>query len=292
MSARTMPAAARWATYVGVAILFAIACGFLSNWQFARNAERSEQLQLVAGNYDAPPVALGDLLAPDADLAPGDEWRPVRMTGQYESEKQLLVRNRAHGGSAAYEVLVPFRLDDGRILLVDRGWLPPGDRQPEPDAIPAAPSGPVEVVVRLRPGEPVPASGRTAEAGQVPTINLGLVAEQTGPLEQGAYGLLVSENPAPAQAPLPIDPPSEDPGPHLSYAIQWILFAVMGFGFLTYVIVSERRIRREEIEEARERGEDPPAPTRTKLDPITAHRSRKRPRDRDGADEDALLDAR
>lgn len=292
MSGRTLPAAGRWAMYVGVAILFAIACGFLSNWQFSRNAERSEQLRLVADNYDAAPVPLGDLLAPGDDLAPDDEWRPVRLTGQYLADDELLVRNRAHGGSAAYEVLVPFRLDDGRVFLVDRGWLPPGERQPEPDVIPAPPSGQTEVVVRLRPGEAVPASGRTAETGQVPTINLGLVAEQTGPLEPGAYGLLVSEDPAPAEAPLPIDPPSDDPGPHLSYAIQWILFAVMGFGFLSYVIVSERRIRREEIEEARERGEEPPAPTRTKLDPIAAHRARKRPSDRDGADEDALLDAR
>lgn len=292
MSSRPLPAVARWAMYVGVAILFAIACGVLSNWQFSRSAERSEQLRLVDENYGADPVALGDLLAPDADLAPGDEWRPVRLSGQYLADEELLVRNRAHGGSAAYEVLVPFRDADGRVLLVDRGWLPPGERQPAPDAIPAPPTGTVEVVVRLRPSEPVPASGRTAEDGQVPTINLGLVSEQTGPVEQGAYGLLVSEDPAPATAPLPIDPPSNDPGPHLSYAIQWILFAVMGFAFLVYVIVNERRIRREEIEEARERGEQPPEPTREKLDPLAAHRTRKRPRDRDADDEDALLDAR
>ncbi|MFX5776925.1 hypothetical protein ABTE06_21890, partial [Acinetobacter baumannii] len=63
--------------------------------------------------------------------------------------------------------------------------------------------------------------------------------------------------------------------------------------FLVYVIRSERRIRREEIEDALERGEEPPAPApRTKLDPVAAHRDRKRPRDNDAADEDALLDAR
>ncbi|WP_331709262.1 SURF1 family cytochrome oxidase biogenesis protein [Microbacterium sp. T32] len=293
MSARTMPPAARWAMYAGIAVLFAIACGFLSHWQFSRNADRSAQLQLVADNYDATPVPLGELLAPGTDLAPGDEWRPVRLTGQYEADKELLVRNRAHAGSAAYEVLVPFRLDDGRVLLVDRGWLPPGERQAQPDAIPAPPSGQVEIVVRLRPGEAAPSSERTTEPGQVPTINLGLVADQTGPLEQGAYGLLASENPAPADAPEAVDPPDNDPGPYLSYAIQWILFAIMGFGFLVYVIRSERRIRREEIEDALERGEEPPAPApRTKLDPVAAHRDRKRPRDNDAADEDALLDAR
>lgn len=283
--------------YVGVAILFAIACGFLSNWQFSRNAERSEQLQLVDANYDAAPVPLGDLLAPGAQLTPSDEWRPVRLEGRYLPEEQLLVRNRAHGGSAAYEQLVPFRLDDGRTFLVDRGWLPPGNRQSEPDEIPAPPSGTVVVEVRLRPGEAAPTSGRTAEAGQVPTINLGLVAEQTGPLEQGAYGLLMSESPSPATAPMTVDPPSDDPGPYLSYAIQWILFAIMGFGFITYVIVSERRLRREDADDDEHDVPAPPseepAPTeRRRVDPVALHRSRKRPRDRDADDEDALLDAR
>ncbi|CAN3701804.1 hypothetical protein MMX123_01802 [Microbacterium sp. MM2322] len=297
MSARETPAAARWALYVGVAILFAIACAFLSNWQFSRNAERSEQLELVANNYDAAPVALGDLLAPGAELTPSDEWRPVRLEGRYLADEQLLVRNRAHGGSAAYEQLVPFRLDDGRTLLVDRGWLPPGNSQSLPDDIPDPPSGEVTVEVRLRPGEAAPTSGRTAEAGQVPTINLGLVAEQTGPLEPGAYGLLMSETPAPATAPLTVDPPSNDPGPYLSYAIQWILFALMGFGFITYVIVSERRLRREDAEDDDDDVVPAAAPVRAgegrrRVDPVALHRSRKLPRDRDADDEDALLDAR
>jgi cytochrome oxidase assembly protein ShyY1 len=294
-----MPAVGRWAIYVGIAILFAIACGFLSNWQFSRNAERSEQLQLVADNYDAAPVPLGELLAPGAEMNPGDEWRPVRMEGQYLADEQLLVRNRAHGGSAAYEQLVPFRLDDGRTFLVDRGWLPPGNRQAEPDEIPAPPQGQVSVEVRLRPEEAAPTSGRTAEAGQVPTINLGLVAEQTGPLEQGAYGLLMSETPAPATTPNTVDPPSNDPGPYLSYAVQWILFAVMGFGFITYVIVSERKLRREEADDEDDDvlPEPVPAPERPadekrRVDPVALHRARKRPKDRDADDEDALLDAR
>lgn len=301
MSRRETPAAARWAMYVGVAILFAIACGFLSNWQFSRNAERTEQLELVTNNYDAPPVALGDLLAPGAQLTPSDEWRPVRMQGEYLTDEQLLVRNRAHGGSAAFEQLVPFRLDDGRTFLVDRGWLPPGNQQSIPDVIPDPPSGQVTVEVRLRPEEAAPTSGRSADPGQVPTINLGLVAEQTGPLEPGAYGLLMSETPAPQTAPNTVDPPSNDPGPYLSYAVQWILFAVMGFGFITYVIVNERKLRREEAEDADAEGDElieaPPEPEsvtteKRRVDPVALHRARKRPKDRDADDEDALLDQR
>ncbi len=273
MTRRDTPAAVRWSAYVAIAVVFAIACGFLANWQFTRNAERSRQLALIAANYDAAPVALDDVIAQGSSLSPEDEWRPVELTGHYVADAQLLARNRAHGGTAAFEVLVPFQLENGRILLVNRGWVPPGSDQPDPEAVPAPPAGDVSVIARLRPSESLPSSGRSAPDGQVPTIHLPLVAGLLPPvdaaaLEQSAYGVMVSEDPAPATRPSPLEDPSEDPGPHLSYAIQWILFAIMGFVFIWYVIRSERRHRREDAEAA--------APVR---------------RDRDAEDEDALLDA-
>jgi cytochrome oxidase assembly protein ShyY1 len=284
VSRSTAPAAVRWTAYVGVAIVFAIACAFLSNWQFARNAERSEQLALVAENYDAEPVPLATLIAPGEALAPGDEWRPVVLAGEYVAADQVLVRNRPHGGTAAFEVLVPFRLDDGRVLLVDRGWVPPGEDQPVPDEVPAPPDGEATVVVRLRPAEQLPSSGRSAPEGQVPSINPELVgtmisSDLTGELETSAYGVMVSEEPAPASRPAALAAPSEDPGPHLSYAIQWILFAIMGFVFIGYVIRTERRHRLEDAED-RARGVQPPRQR------VPARRA-----DRDMQDEDSILDA-
>jgi cytochrome oxidase assembly protein ShyY1 len=290
VSVQSMPRAGRWAMYISLAIAFAIACAFLSNWQFSRNEERATQLALVERNYDATPVPLGELIPAGAELDPAHEWRPVELTGSYVTDDQLLVRNRPHGGTSAFEVLVPFRLDDGRVLLIDRGWVPPGDDQPVPDAVPEAPKGTVTVVARLQGGEPLPASGRTAPDGQVPTINLPLVAEAVSPatgddLETSAYGIVVSEDPAPGTMPTALESPSEDPGPHLSYAIQWILFAIMGFVFIGYVIRTERRHRREDAEEAAAgRG----APDGVHAGDAPASRRR---RDRDADDEDALLDA-
>ena len=285
---RDAPAAVRWTIYVAVAIVFAIACAFLSNWQFTRNAHRSEQLALVAANYDAEPLPFAEVIPEGGSLDPADEWRPVILTGVYLAEDELLARNRAHGGTAAYEVLVPFELDDGRVLLVDRGWVAPGEKQNEPDVIPAPPAGDVKVIVRLRPGEPLPASGRSAPEGQVPTIHLPTVAGEIDPaagaaLEQSAYGVMVSEDPAPPTRPQAIASPSDDPGPHLSYAVQWILFAIMGFVFIGYIIRTERARRREDAEDAaaRRAGEVPAPPQRPK-------RAR---RDRDADAEDALVDS-
>ena len=267
--------AARWLVYGGVAVVFAIACAFLSNWQFTRNADRERQLALIAANYEAAPVPLAQLIPAGDEFDPADQWHPVVLRGEYLADEQLLARNRAHGGTSAYEVLVPFRTDDGRIVVVDRGWVPPGQEQPEPDEIPAPPDGEVTVIARLKPGEPLPGSGRTAPEGQVPTINLPLVSDTVstpGDVLTSAYGLMVSEDPAPAMRPQAFESPSEDPGPHLSYAIQWILFAVMAFVFLWYMIRTERKHRREDAE-----------------DRATASAPRRR-RDRDMEDEDALLD--
>ena len=261
----------RWSGYVLVAIAFAIGCAFLSNWQFDRNEWRSEQIALVEQNYDAEPVPVASLLGDGDTLEPGDEWHPVMLRGEYLADEQVLVRNRPHGGTSAFEVLVPFRDESGLVFLVDRGWVPPGEGE-APDAVPAPPAGEATVIARLRPSESLPASGRGAPEGQVPTIHLKTVAALVeDDLATGAYGQLVSEDPASATALGGFDSPTDDPGPHLSYAIQWILFAIMGFAFIGYVI-------RTEITKAKEDAGERPVRV-------------KRRRDRDADDEDALLDA-
>lgn len=262
----------RWGLYLLIAIGFAVACVFLSNWQFDRNESRAADIALVEKNYDAPPVPLHDLIGADGALQPGDEWHPVLLQGSYLTDAQLLVRNRPHGGTSAYEVLVPFQDNDGRVFIVDRGWAPPGEGA-LPDAIAAPPAGEVSVIVRLRPGEQLPSSGRSAPEGQVPTIHLPTIAEEvSGDVIVSAYGRLVEETPAPATALGEFESPTEDPGPHLSYAIQWILFGVMGFIFIFYMIRTEVQKHREELEGR-------PAPDK-----------KTRRRDKDADAEDDLLD--
>ncbi|MCM3696469.1 SURF1 family cytochrome oxidase biogenesis protein [Microbacterium oleivorans] len=271
--------ALRWSGYVAMAVVFAIACAFLSNWQFSRNAERDAELTLVADNYARQPVALADLIPLGQGFVPTDEWRPVEIRGQYLTDQTLLVRNRPHGGTSAFEVLVPFRADDGRVVLVNRGWVPPGDNRPEPDAVPAPPTGEVTVTGRLQAGERPVREGRSAPEGQVATIDLALIAQmtgQTGEMLDSAYVLMAQETPAPAERPQALEDPSSDPGPYLSYAIQWILFAVMGFAFIWYMIRTEIRHRREDDRDGgRATSRRPP-----------------RRRDRDMEAEDELLDAR
>lgn len=283
VSMQSLPRAGRWSIYIGLAVVFAIACVWLSNWQFSRNDDRAAQLALVEQNYDADPVALEKIIPDGAGLSPADEWRPAVLEGEYLADEQITVRNRPHGGTSAFEVLAPFRLSDGRVVIVDRGWVPPAEEGTGPAVVPDPPLGESTVIVRLRPEEAAPTSGRSAPEGQVPTINVDLIRGELSPatadaLIGGVYGILVSETPAVADTPAALPSPSQDPGPHLSYAIQWILFALMGFIFIGYVIRTERRHRLEDEQDA---GDDAVAPPP----------SRRRRRDRDADDEDALLDA-
>lgn len=236
----------RWLGYVAVAVVFALACVALANWQLARREEARAAIERVERNWDAAPTSIDVVLGPQNAWDEEATWTPVALSGEYLIDEQLLVRGRPNAGRPGFEVLVPFELADGRIVIVDRGWVPAGNEQDAPDAVPAAPSGPVEVVVRLKGGEPVIA-GRSAPEGQVATIHLPAIADLVGgEVVTGAYGLLESEDPAPATRPIAYDRPVADEGPHLSYAFQWFVFALMGLVGLGWAIRQEYRHRNED----------------------------------------------
>jgi cytochrome oxidase assembly protein ShyY1 len=199
----------RWGAYLALVIVFAIACGLLSWWQWARRAETIAQGNLVTENYETTPVAVGQLLPSLGSWTSGEEWRPVEMRGHYLRDEQVLARNRPYNANPGFEVLVPFQVDDGTVFIVDRGWLSIGTKQDAPDVIPAAPAGEVTVVARLQQSEPV-LPGRTAPRGQVASINLPTIAKLAGTSAHtytGAYGLLDTESPPTATRPRAVQEP-------------------------------------------------------------------------------------
>jgi len=237
----------RWVGGLALAVALAVACVLLGSWQWSRFEERSARNDLVVANYDRDPVTLDDVLH-DASrpLATADTWTPVRVTGTYLEGGTTLVRNRPLDGRAGYQVLVPFGTQDGPVLVVDRGWVPTGLDGGQPDAVPKPPAGVVDVVVRLLPPEepderdaPPGQSFRIVPADLAPDL-AAVIGEPAAAsaVVAGAYGRLVSEtggsgsdDPAPAALPRP----DLEEGPHLGYAMQWVVFALIalgGFGVL------------------------------------------------------------
>ncbi|MDH6236943.1 SURF1 family protein [Cryobacterium sp. CG_9.6] len=232
----------RWAGYLALTILFAVVCSGLGVWQLARRTEALVEVSKIDANYDSSPVPITEALPTLDSFSESQKWLPISLTGTYLVDDELLVRNRPLNISPGFEVLTPLRLNDGTVFVVNRGWLPTGDRQDAPDVVPAAPAGQVTVVARLKAGEPT-LNNRTASGNQIATINLTDVAGRVGlPTYTGAYGLLASENPAPIEArPTVVTKPIRDEGPHLSYAFQWFVFGIIGFVGLGWALREEYR---------------------------------------------------
>ncbi|MCD7101917.1 SURF1 family cytochrome oxidase biogenesis protein [Pseudoclavibacter sp. 13-3] len=277
-----------WIGYLAGVIVFAVVCVMLSHWQFDRRDQAVAEIAKVTGNWSATPAALGDLVPGLDDFDDADEYRRVLLHGTYLTDQQLLVRNRPLNGQPGFEVLVPLLLDDdpaadpststaGRVFFVNRGWLPTGSDGNAPADVPAPPAGDVEVVARLRAAQPL--VDRTAPDGQIASFALQQVVDRfdLSSAYTGAYGQMETESPAPAERPQIIPQPSLSEGSHLSYALQWIAFAVLAFIGFGYSI--RQTLRR--IEE-------------TGNDEVVAQQRRRqgsRRRDEDTDYEDALVDA-
>lgn len=201
----------------------------LGLWQLRRLDERRAFNATVEARYDAPPVPLGSLL-PDGD-APEDlvgiEWRPVTARGVFDPAGEIKIVNRSQHGVAGSFSVTPLELDDGRVLLVNRGFVPLAM-----DPSPPAPTTPVSVLGRLRLSQPRrfgglsdPATGPLDVAQRVDIDRLR--EQQDGPVVP-MYLELAESTPATAidGVPDPVLPPDLSEGSHLSYAVQWFLFSI------------------------------------------------------------------
>ena len=231
----------RWLGSFAMAVVFAIACVALGNWQMNRRNAVVENIHKIQQNYAGAVVDYANIAANFDQLDPAKEWTQVRLKGTYQNSDQRIVRNRPLNGAPGYEVLVPLTLENGDTVIVDRGWLPIGNNEAgHPDTVPQPVPGVVEVIARLKPAEPK--LDRGAPEGQLASIDLKEYAGQVGyPIKTGSYGQLASESPAAAINPVSFPAPSIDEGSHLSYALQWIAFGILAFIGFGYAARMQRR---------------------------------------------------
>ena len=259
----------RWTGWFLAASTFAAACVGLASWQIERRSEAVSKIERVANNYDLSPVALEQISNLNAESIVAFEWRPVELSGTYLVGQAVLVRNRAIAGQPGFVQLIPFETENGDVVIIERGWIPAdSDLNPASAFIPSAAK---DLIARVRLGEEVP--NRQSPDGQVTSINLPEIQQQLpGNLETNFYLRMISETPVESSYPQPLSRPVLDEGNHLSYAVQWIIFAVMGFFALFWAIRQEQEYRRME------------------KDPTYIPRSARRKANLDSSVEDEILD--
>ena len=221
----------------------------LGFWQLRRLDERRAFNAVVEASYDSTPVSFDQLVdrdwrADEDGLGAVDDsgiaWRPVTVSGTYDESASLRVVNRSQYGRAGDNLVAPLLLDDGRVVLVNRGFVPLGVDDPP------LPGTEVEVLGRLRPSEERsavgardPSDGLLTEVQRLDLVRLSRQFTDLVPV----YLELVSSSPAEADGlPQPVVRPDLSEGSHLSYAVQWFIFA--GAAVVGWVLAVRLSIRR------------------------------------------------
>ena len=217
----------------------AVACSFLSVWQFRRAAES----RAISARFAAA-AAEPALDAAPTELTEELRFRRLAVTGRYLPEPQFLLDNRVHDGVAGYEVLTAFRLADGRTLLVNRGWV---EANPDRNVLPD-----VQIDADER-----------ALLGQVDRLPRAGLKLGTLTRDEAAHALVVVVYPTSAELGTmlraqPLDyvlaldagepdsflrdpaPPVLSPERHLAYAGQWLLFGLGALGAAIAIVRGAR----------------------------------------------------
>ncbi|MEV6958310.1 SURF1 family protein [Streptomyces sp. NPDC051207] len=251
----------QWVILTLVALLLIPTMIRLGIWQMHRYEQRTARNELVSEALAAEPVPVTRLTAPGHEVGAGERYRRVTARGHFDTDGEVVVRRRTNADEqVGYHVLTPFVLADGKVLLVNRGWIP-GDglgRQAFPP-VPAPPRGEITVTGRLMPDETTEASGIKDLKGlpdrQVMLIDSEEQARRLGAPVLGGYVVQTAPEPKGGTPQLIGEPGRENAALNYAYAVQWWLFAA-GVPVGWFVLV--RREARERAEAAAKRGTGEP----------------------------------
>jgi cytochrome oxidase assembly protein ShyY1 len=267
----------QWVIITIVAIALIPTMIWLGFWQLHRHDHRQALNKVITASLAAKPVPVETLTSVGGSVAHDDLYRRVTAKGHFDTDHELVVRRRTNADDqVGYHVVTPFVLDDGRTLLVNRGWIPAPASQTAFPKIPAPAAGEITVTGRLMQDETTAASGIKNVKGlpdrQIMLINskqVGALLRDSGDTSVkdvlGGYVELLS--PAPKNgSPQLLPSPKEDSSwfgvddINLPYAVQWWLFAAcVPVGWL---ILARRELRERataEQEKAAEQEGEPAA---------------------------------
>ena len=103
---------------VCMAILILLGLGI---WQLQRLEWKNNLIAHIARANEREPLQNWPQSPKDAsDFG----WRRVQLSGVFLHDKEMWLAARYHEGQLGFHILTPFLLDDGRVVLLNRGWVP------------------------------------------------------------------------------------------------------------------------------------------------------------------------
>lgn len=229
-----------------LALLVMLAAVRLAIWQL----ERAESKQELLSSWEhAPALALESV---DADTP---RFSRVEGRGRFDGEHHILLDNQTLQGRHGVHVYTPFRREpDGRVFLVNRGWIPaaypPRDgRRALPREIPT-PAETLAIGGTLN--DPPRVGAKLGRAGALdehdwPNLmtyfEIDRIREVLGPEVDGRIIQLNADHPAGFEGrdwPVVNMPPER----HRAYAFQWFLIALAVFVIWVVLFVKGRILKK------------------------------------------------
>ncbi len=214
-----------WASLATLACLAMLLS--LGSWQVQRKVWKEGLIAERHARMAQPPIPLPGDLTDQAALA----HRRVTLAGRFRHDLEVRLANRTHDREVGRHVLTPFETDDGRVLMVDRGWVPMALERPEARAAGQV-EGKLAIAGTLQAGgwagldlfEPA----NEPDRGLYNWLDLPTIAARAG-LPAAETTLYLRQDPwaIPGGYPLGIAPGVHLANNHLNYAIIWYAMAVI-----------------------------------------------------------------
>jgi surfeit locus 1 family protein len=114
----------RWSTLLVVIMIgVTIRLGF---WQLDRLEQRNDFINQVNAVKISPEINLSGNIS-GLDLV-SNEYRNLQASGRFDFDYQIALRNQiwvqTWGNDLGYSLFTPFKMDNGLVVLVQRGWIP------------------------------------------------------------------------------------------------------------------------------------------------------------------------
>lgn len=238
----------KWAVTTLLVFFGTAVCVRLGIWQLDRLEQRRAFNHQVETMRAAEPLDLNS--STPADIA-SMEWRAVTVTGEYDLENQVALRNQYNDGVYGFHLITPLLYNpstgsgqDGMAVLVNRGWIPAeSDSAPQDWRVYDEP-GQVTVTGQIRLGQGKPAFGGVADALPMDGARLGVwnnldVEKMSTQMPYPTLDVFIQPNVIvdDFEPPIPYQPIIElTEGSHFGYALQWFTFAtILFFGYPFYL---------------------------------------------------------
>ena len=217
-----------------IALGLVLLCIWAANWQYTRGVDRHARNNVIEERIAQSPI---ELSARDADPV-NNEWQSVSVNGRFDSNQQILLRNRYSEGKYGYEVLTLFTSNSGEKFWVDRGWVQAGATATTPPEVTKVPEADVSITGRFRLDSSLPRGSFFALPGDGQGLVSELNAQSQLDTEKFYIDLLSGSDPSLTPA-VPAQLPPLSDGPHMAYALQWLFFG----GLIVYGRILIRRTR-------------------------------------------------